>query len=118
MTPISVPFSNAAATRSLSASCLLTSSAVLCVPSLMRASTRNRGGSDCSSRTRTPRPMTVAKLQCVIVGVMSTVTVWRGESGTLGRVGEMAMSGSDTTANEPREMGCSGSEMVEMRSGN
>ena len=75
ITPISVPFSRAAATRSLSANCLFTSSAVLCVPSLIRTSTRNRGGSDCSSLTRTPSPITVARLQCVIVGVIRTVTV-------------------------------------------
>lgn len=116
ITPIKVPFSKAAATLSLSASCLLTSSAVLCVPSLIRTSIRNRGGRDCSRRTRTPRPMTVAKLQCVIVGVISTVTVRRGESGTLVRVGLIEMSGRDTTANAPNEIGCSGSEMVEMRS--
>lgn len=63
MTPINAPFSKAAATRSLSASCLLTSSPVLCVPSLIRTSIRNLEGRDCSKRTRTPRPMTVARLQ-------------------------------------------------------
>lgn len=116
MTPISAPFSNAAATRSLSANCLLTSSPVLCVPSLIRTSMRNRDGRDCSSRTRTPSPMTVARLQWVIVGVMRTVTVWSGESGTFGRVGLMAISGRETTANSPSEIGCSGSEMDEIRS--
>ena len=59
-----VGFHSAAATLSLSASCLLTSSAVECVPSLILTSTRNLGGSDSSSRTRTPKPITVAKLQC------------------------------------------------------
>jgi hypothetical protein len=44
------------------------------------------------------------------------VTVCRGESGTSGRVGLMAISGRETTANSPKDMGCSGSEMVEMRS--
>lgn len=116
MTPIRVPFSNAAATLSLSASCLLTSSAVLCVPSLIRTSTRNRGGRDCSSRTRTPNPMTVARLQWVMVGVIRTVTVRSGDSGAFGRVGLIAISGSDTTASAPREIGCSGSEMVDTRS--
>lgn len=52
----------------------------------------------------------------MIVGVISTVTVCRGESGTSGRVGLIAISGRDTTANSPREMGCSGSEIDEMRS--
>ena len=116
ITPIRAPFSKAAATRSLSANCLLTSSPVLCVPSLIRTSIRNREGRDCSRRTRTPNPMTVAKLQCVMVGVMSTVTVCRGDSGTFGRVGLIEISGRETTANSPSEMGCSGSEMDEMRS--
>ena len=116
ITPISVPFSNAAATRSLSASCLLTSSAVVCVPSLIRTSVRKRGGRDCSRRTRTPSPITVAKLQCVIVGVMRTVTVRRGEEGLSGREGAMWMSGRETTARAPREMGCSGSVIVDIRS--
>lgn len=117
MTPIRVPFSKAAATLSLSANCLLTSSPVLWVPSLIRTSIRNRGGSDCSSRTRTPNPITVAKLQWVIVGVTKTVTVRRADSGTLGSDGLMKISGRETTASEPSDIGCSGSEIVEMRSG-
>lgn len=60
--------------------------------------------------------MTVARLQWVIVGVMRTVTVRRGESGEEGRVLEMKISGRLTTAREARERGCSGSWMVEMRS--
>lgn len=116
MTPISVPFSSAAATLSLSANCLLTSSAVLCVPSFIRTSTRKRGGNDCSNRTRTPRPITVARLQCVIVGVMRTDTVRRSELGTSGSVGFIEISGSETTAKAPSEMGCSGSDMVDTRS--
>lgn len=117
ITPIKVPFSRAAATLSLSANCLLTSSAVLWVPSLIRTSTRNRGGSDCSNRTRTPKPITVAKLQWVIVGVISTETVRSGDSGTLASEGLIEMSGRETTASAPSEIGCSGSEMVEIRSG-
>lgn len=39
-TPIRVPFSRAAATLSLSPSCLFTASSVLCVPFLMRTSIR------------------------------------------------------------------------------
>jgi hypothetical protein len=113
-TPIRVPFSSAAATLSLSPNCLLTCSSVLWVPFLIRTSTRKRGGRACSSRTRTPRPMTVAREQWVIVGVISTTTVLMDESGEDG--GRMCMSGKLTTASEPSESGCSGSEMVEMRS--
>lgn len=47
---------------------------------------------------------------------MRTVTVRRGEDGFAGKEGEMAMSGSETTAREPRDIGCSGSEIVETRS--
>lgn len=62
--------------------------------------------------------MTVASEQWVMVGVMRTVTVRRGEvrSGFEDR-GAMWMSGRETTASEPRDRGCSGSEMVEIRSG-
>lgn len=82
----------------------------------MRTSIRNLGGRDCSKRTRTPSPITVAKLQCVIVGVMRTVTVRRGDSGLFGRDGLIEMSGRETTAREPSDIGCSGSDMVETRS--
>lgn len=58
----------------------------------------------------------MAKLQWVIVGVMRTVTVLRGESGLLGRHGLMDMSGRDTTAKAPKDIGCSGSDIVDMRS--
>lgn len=116
-TPMSVPFSNAAATLSLSPSCRLTCSAVLCVPSLILTSTRNLGGRACSSLTRTPKPITVAREQCVIVGVMRTVSVVSGDDGPLsGNVGLRKMSGRLTTESEPRVNGCSGSEMLEMRS--
>lgn len=113
-TPISVPFSNAAATRSLSPSCLLTASSVLWVPFLMRTSMRKRGGRACSRRTRTPKPMTVASEQWVIVGVISTTTVLMEDRGETG--GRIWISGRFTTASEPSDRGCSGSEMVEMRS--
>jgi hypothetical protein len=113
-TPINVPFSSAAATLSLSPSCLLTASSVLWVPFLMRTSIRKRGGKACSSRTRTPKPMTVASEQCVMVGVISTTTVLMEDCGETG--GRMRMSGRLTTASEPSDSGCSGSEMVEMRS--
>jgi hypothetical protein len=93
---------------------LLTASSVLWVPFLMRTSTRKRGGKACSSRTRTPSPMTVAREQCVIVGVTSTTTVLIDEWGEVG--GCIWMSGRLTTASEPSERGCSGSEIDEMRS--
>lgn len=123
-TPIKVPFSNAAATLSLSPNCRFTCSAVLCVPSLILTSTRNLGGNACSSLTRTPRPITVASEQCVIVGVTSTVTVVicgcpllpLGDREVGGRVGEREMSGRLTTEREPRVRGCSGSWMGAMRS--
>lgn len=60
--------------------------------------------------------MTVARLQWVIVGVMRTVTVRSGEEGLEGREGLIEMSGRETTARAPREIGCSGSEIEEIRS--
>lgn len=47
---------------------------------------------------------------------MRTVTVIR-PVGVRAGGGERKMSARLTTAREPRERGCSGSEMVEMRSG-
>ena len=114
ITPMRVAFSLAAATRSLSPNCLFTASSVLCVPALRRTSTRYRGGNACSNRTRTPSPITVASEQWLIVGVSSTTTVWIVEFAEAG--GRMWMSGRLTTANEPRESGCSGSEMGEIKS--
>jgi len=86
MTPINVSFSSAAATRSLSPNCLVTASSVLWVPRLILTSTRNLGGSACSRRTRTPRPMTVARLQWVMVGVTSTSTELMGDRDDVGGV--------------------------------
>lgn len=40
----------------------------------------------------------------------------RGEDGFAGSEGEMEISGKETTAREPRDIGCSGSEIVETRS--
>ena len=107
-------FSMAAATRSLSPNCLLTSSAVLDVPSLMRTSTLKRGGRACSNRTLTPSPMTVVREQAEVVGVIKTRTVLMRDRGEVG--GMISMSSSVTTPSEPSERGCSGSEMVEIRS--
>lgn len=52
----------------------------------------------------------------MIVGVMRTVTVRRGDPGTWGRDGLIIISASETTASDPSEIGCSGSDMVETRS--
>ena len=87
------------------------------MPSLILTSTRNLGGRACSSLTRTPKPITVAREQCVIVGVMRTVSVVSGDDEPLsGNVGVREMSGRLTTESEPRVRGCSGSEILEMRS--
>lgn len=51
-----------------------------------------------------------------MVGVMRTVTVIRPVGVRAGE-GERKMSARLTTAREPRDSGCSGSEMVEIRSG-
>ena len=55
----------------------------------------------------------MASEQCVMVGVMRTVTVVRGEVGVKG---VMEMSGRLMTPREPKVRGCSGSEILEMRS--
>lgn len=55
----------------------------------------------------------MAREQCVIVGVMRTVSTVRGEVGVRGL---REMSGRLTTEREPRVRGCSGSEMGAMRS--
>ncbi len=65
--------------------------------------------------------MTVAREQCVIVGVTRTVTVVMAgreglESEVGGRVEERVMSGRLTTEREPRVRGCSGSWIGAMRS--
>ena len=46
----------------------------MCVPGFIRTDTRKRGGRACSRRTRTARPMTVAREQWVIVGVRRMVS--------------------------------------------
>lgn len=59
----------------------------------------------------------MTKEQCVIVGVMRTVSVVRGDDEPLsGNVGVRKMSGRLTTEREPRVRGCSGSEILEIRS--
>lgn len=52
-----------------------------------------------------------------MVGVMRTVSVVSGDDEPLsGNVGVREISGRLTTESEPRVRGCSGSEMLEMRS--
>ena len=65
-------FSKAAATRSLSANCLLTASSLAWVPGAIVTSTLNLGGKDLKSLTRIDKPIIVAMLQCGIVGVKAT----------------------------------------------
>lgn len=74
ITSIRFLFSKAAATRSLSASCLLTALSDACVPGVISTVTLNRGGSDLSNFTRIDSPIRVAILQCGIVGVKLTNT--------------------------------------------
>ena len=59
----------------------------------------------------------MAKEQWVIVGVIRTVSVVRGDDNPFsGKVGVREISPRLTTESEPRVRGCSGSEMGEMRS--
>lgn len=101
-------FSKAAATRSLSASCLLTACSEACVPGVIWTSILNLSGSDLISFTFMDRPISVAMLQCGIVGVNSTATVLSA-SFTLTRT-------CSTTFSSSRVRGCSGSLMERMRS--
>jgi hypothetical protein len=54
------PFSNAAATRSLSANCLFTASSLACVPGVILISILNRFGNDRNNFTRMDKPINVA----------------------------------------------------------
>lgn len=71
---IKLSFSRAAATLSLSASCLFTECSALCVPGLISTLTLNVDGKHLSSFTLMDKPIKVAMLQCGIVGVKSTLT--------------------------------------------
>jgi len=73
-TPSKLSFSSAAATRSLSLSCLLMASSEACLPGVIIMSTFRRGGRERSSLTRKHRPMSVAIEQCGMVGVKRTTT--------------------------------------------
>lgn len=60
----------------------------------------------------------MAREQCVMVGVISTVSVVRGDVEPFsGKVGVRWMSGRLTTEREPSVRGCSGSVICAMRSG-
>lgn len=67
-------FSNAAATLSLSASCLLTAPSAMCVPGVMVTLTLNLDGIVLRSCVLMERPISVAMLQWGIVGVNLTLT--------------------------------------------
>lgn len=74
----------------------------------------NLGGSDLSKRTRIPRPINVAKEQCVMVGVIliktSEVSVF------LFWPCVTVMSLKLTTASCAKVRGCSGSDMEDTKS--
>lgn len=73
MTLIKFSFSKAAATRSLSASCLLISFSDRWVPVVTSTDTLNLDGNDRSNWTRIDNPISSAILQCGIVGVKLTL---------------------------------------------
>lgn len=108
MNVIKCLFSNAAATLSLSASCLLIESAETWVPGVTSTVTLNRGGSVRSSLTLIESPISVAMLQWGMVGVkkmwillpsLSTSTLL-----------------SSTTCSSSSVRGCSGSRTLRIRS--
>lgn len=108
MTVIRLLFSRAAATLSLSANCLLTATSDECVPGVISTVTLKRGGRDLSSLTRIDSPISVAMLQCGIVGVKFTNTSLFSLS-TLTKL-------CCTTWSSSRVRGCSGSFMSRIRS--
>lgn len=101
---LSPGFSSAAATRSLSASCLLTSSSCECFPSAIVTSTLNLFGKACASLTRRHRPISVAIEQCETVGVKAKATAPAASS--------TATAASETTPSCSKVYGCSGSAMA------
>mmetsp|Transcript_22937 Transcript_22937/g.58385 ORF Transcript_22937/g.58385 Transcript_22937/m.58385 type:complete len:209 (-) Transcript_22937:80-706(-) len=107
-TPRRLSFSKAAATRSLSLSCLLTACSEACVPGVMATSTLKRGGRERSSLTRMLSPISVAMLQCGIVGVKVKLTSPRSSS--------TVISWRCATLSCSSVFGCSGSLMSRMRS--
>lgn len=86
ITPMRWEFSVAAATRSLSASCLFTASSELWVPGVIATLTLNLEGSDRNSWTRIDKPISVAMLQCGMVGVNFTfislfpLSTWKSQT--------------------------------------
>lgn len=108
MTLMRLLFSNAAATRSLSANCLLTAISEVWVPGVISTVTLNRGGNDRNSFTRIDSPINVAMLQWGIVGVKLTNTSFCSLS-TLTRL-------CCTTCNSSNVNGCSGSLINRIKS--
>lgn len=108
ITSIRCLFSRAAATRSLSASCLLTANSEECVPGVISTTTLNRGGRARSSLTRIDNPISVAMLQWGIVGVKLIFIAFV----LLSNVTRL----SSTTCNSSKVRGCSGSLITRMRS--
>lgn len=101
-------FSRAAATLSLSASCLLTAASDACVPGVISTVTLNRGGKDRMSLTRIESPIKVAIEQCGIVGVKFMKILFSSSS--------TFIKFSWTTRSSSNVKGCSGSLMFLMRS--
>mmetsp|Transcript_9211 Transcript_9211/g.27667 ORF Transcript_9211/g.27667 Transcript_9211/m.27667 type:complete len:215 (+) Transcript_9211:392-1036(+) len=104
--PARLGFSRAAATRSLSFSCLFTAASLACPPGLTAMSTLKRGGRARSSFTRMHSPIRVAMLQCCTVGVNWTCTAPASSC--------TDMSDSETTLSCSRLYGCSGSWISRM----
>ena len=101
-------FSRAAATRSLSLSCLFTAPSDACFPGVTLTSTLKRGGRERNSFTRMHSPISVAMLQCGIVGVKLMLTRPRASS--------TSISSRCATRSSSSVCGCSGSLMVRIMS--
>lgn len=108
ITLIRCKFSKAAATLSLSASCLLTACSEACVPGLTSTLTLNLDGKHRNSFTRMDKPINVAMLQCGIVGVYRTWIVFLSLS--------TCIKFSSSTCSSSRVSGCSGSLMLRIKS--
>lgn len=108
ITSIRCLFSRAAATRSLSANCLLTAISEECVPGVISTTTLKRGGRARSNLTRIDSPIKVAILQCGIVGVKLILM----EFFILSKVTRL----SSTTCSSSSVRGCSGSFITRIRS--
>lgn len=101
-------FSKAAATRSLSFSCLFTDCSDWWVPGWINTSTLYLRGRHRNNLTRMQRPINVAMEQCGMVGVKR---IQRRDLAS-----SSSICWSWTTCNSSKVMGCSGSLMQRIRS--